>query len=155
VRTEAITGGPQRLAALMDVGDGDESWLGPSWSNGRLYFYKDSLGAGFVVYRFGPASDTYMSARAHTYLTGFAAIGERAYETTAAGDPRAGDTCPEDEGEPCAVRLSEPRSRSNPPELQYTCPETFQAVRRSNGTRSERSTRLQSVLCKRLGAGEG
>jgi hypothetical protein len=27
VRTEPVTGGPQRLLALMDVGEGDESWL--------------------------------------------------------------------------------------------------------------------------------
>ncbi len=108
VRTEAITGGPQRLLALLDVGEGDESWLGPSWSEGKLYFYEDSMGAGFVLYRFDPARDTYLSARAHTYLTGFSVIGERAYEATASGDPRAGSACLEEEVEPCVVRLSEP-----------------------------------------------
>jgi hypothetical protein len=108
VRTEAVTGGPQRLIALLGVGEGDESWLGPSWSNGKLYFYEDSMGAGFVLYRFDPAHDTYLSARAHTYLTGFSVIGERAYEATAAGDPRAGNVCFEGEVESCVVRLSEP-----------------------------------------------
>jgi hypothetical protein len=108
VRTEAVLGGPQRLVALLDVGEGDESWLGPSWSNGKLYFYEDSMGAGFVVYRFDPARDTYLSARAHTYLTGFSVVGERAYEATASGDPRAGNACLEEEVEPCVVRLSEP-----------------------------------------------
>ena len=106
VRTEPVTGGPQRLLALMDVGEGDESWIGPSWSEGKLYFYKDSTGAGFVVYRFDPARDTYASASAFTYLTGFSVIGDRAYEVTASGDPRAGNPCFEDE--PCVVRLSEP-----------------------------------------------
>jgi hypothetical protein len=106
VRTEAVTGGPQRLVALLGVGEGDESWLGPSWSNGKLYFYEDSMGAGFVVYRFDPAHDTYASAPANTYLTGFSVIGARAYEVTAAGDPRAGNPCFEDE--PCVLRLSEP-----------------------------------------------
>jgi hypothetical protein len=108
VRTEAVTGGPQRLLALMDVGEGDESWLGPSWSEGKLYFYKDSMGAGFVVYRFDPARDTYASAPAYTYLTGFSVIGDRAYEATAGGDPRAGNVCFEGEVESCVVRLSEP-----------------------------------------------
>jgi hypothetical protein len=108
VRTEAVTGGPQRLLALMDVGEGDESWLGPSWSEGKLYFYKDSIGAGFVVYRFDPARDAYLSAPANTYLTGFSVVGDRAYEATAAGDPRGGFACPEEPAESCVVRLSEP-----------------------------------------------
>ena len=108
VRTEAITGGPQRLVALLGVGEGDESWLGPSWSDGKLYFYEDSMGAGFLVYRFDPAKDTYVSARAHTYLTGFSVIGERAYEATAPGDPRAGGICGEEGITPCVVRVSEP-----------------------------------------------
>jgi hypothetical protein len=108
VRTEGVGGGPQRLIALISVGEGDESWLGPSWSNGKLYFYEDSMGAGFVVYRFDPARETYLSARAHTYLTGFSVIGERAYEASASGDPRAGDACLQEEVEPCVLRLSEP-----------------------------------------------
>ena len=107
VRTEAITGGPQRLIALLNVGEGDESWLGPSWSDGKLYFYEDSMGAGFVVYRFDPARNTYVSARARTYLTGFSVIGERAYEATAPGDPRAGGACGEEGLTPCIVRVSE------------------------------------------------
>jgi hypothetical protein len=107
VRTEAITGGPQRLIALLSVGEGDESWLGPSWSDGKLYFYEDSLGAGFVVYRFDPAHNTYASARANTYLTGFSVIGERAYEATAPGDPSTGGMCGEEGLTPCVVRVSE------------------------------------------------
>jgi hypothetical protein len=107
VRTEATTGGPQRLVALLSVGEGDESWLGPSWSNGKLYFYEDSMGAGFVVYRFDPAHNTYASARAYTYLTGFSVIGERAYEATAPADPRTGGMCGEEGLTPCIVRVSE------------------------------------------------
>ena len=87
VRTEAITGGPQRLIALLIVGEGDERWLGPSWSNGKLYFYGDPeaapTGPPYVVYRFDPAHNAYASARADTYLTGFSVVGERAYEATA------------------------------------------------------------------------
>ena len=43
VRTEAITGGPQRLIALLGVGEGDESWLGPSWSNGKDVYKRQLL----------------------------------------------------------------------------------------------------------------
>jgi hypothetical protein len=107
VRTEAITGGSQRLIALLAVGEGDESWLGPSWSDGKLYFYEDSMGAGFVVYRFDPAHNTYVSARADTYLTGFSAIGERAYEATAPADPETGVMCGEEGATPCVVRVSQ------------------------------------------------
>lgn len=107
VRTEAVTGGPQRLIGIIDVGEGDESWLGPSWSGGKLYFYEDSMGAGFKVYRFDPAGDTYASAPAHTFLTGFSVIGDRAYEATAGGEPTAGGACTYEE-EPCVVRMSEP-----------------------------------------------
>jgi hypothetical protein len=106
VRTEAITGGQQRLVALLGVGEGDESWLGPSWSDGMLYFYQDSVGAGFLVYRFDPAHNTYASVRTHTYLTGFSVVGERAYEATAPGSPGAGGTCGEEGVIPCVVRVS-------------------------------------------------
>jgi hypothetical protein len=91
----------------LGVGEGDESWLGPSWSNGKLYFYEDSMGAALVVYRFNPVSDTYARAHAGTYLTGFSMIGDSAYEATAPGDPRAGQVCGE-EGTPCLLRLSGP-----------------------------------------------
>jgi hypothetical protein len=63
-----------------------EYTLAPSSSEGKLYFYKDSIGAGFIVYRLDPARDTYASAPVFTYLTGFSVIGDRAYESTAAGD---------------------------------------------------------------------
>lgn len=111
VRTEGVAGGPQRLVALLSVGEGDESWLGPSWSGGKLYFYGDPAagahGVGFVVYRFDPTHNTYASARAHGYLTGFSVVGERAYEATAPGDPRTGGMCGEAGLTPCVVRVSE------------------------------------------------
>ena len=107
VRTEAVTGGPQRLIALLNVGEGDESWLGPSWFGGKLYFYEDSMGAGFLVYRFDPAHNTYARAHAHTYLTGFSVIGDRVYEATAPGDPQTGAMCGEEGLAPCVVRVSE------------------------------------------------
>ncbi len=105
VRTEAVNGEPQRLIALLGAGEGDESWLGPSWSGGKLYFYEDSMGAGFVAYRFDPAHNAYASARAHTYLSGFSVVGERAYEATGTGEPEG--VCGEEGLAPCVVRLSQ------------------------------------------------
>lgn len=107
VRTESIAGGSQRLIALLGVGEGDESWLGPSWSGGKLYFYENSSGAGFVVYRFDPATATYAKAPAHDYLTGFSVVANRAYEVTSPGNPSNGHVCGE-EAIPCVVRVTEP-----------------------------------------------
>ncbi len=107
VRTEPIDGGGQRLVALLGVGEGDESWLGPSWSGGKLYFYEDSSGAGFVVYRFDPATGAYAKAPAFSYLTGFSVVGDSAYEATSPGDPGSGIECGS-EAIPCVVRVSEP-----------------------------------------------
>jgi hypothetical protein len=107
VRTERIDGGPQRLVALLDVGEGDESWLGPSWSEGKLYFYEDSVGAGFFVYRFDPATGAYAKAPAYDYLTGFSVVAGRAYEATSPGNPEGGHECGE-EAIPCVVRVTDP-----------------------------------------------
>jgi len=111
VRTEAITGGPQRLVALLTVGEGDEQWVGPSWSEGKLYFYEDEDGTCgcTAVYRFDPARNSYARAHASAYLTGFSMIDNQAYEVTAPGDPRnGGNTCGEYENTPCTVLLSAP-----------------------------------------------
>jgi hypothetical protein len=110
IRTEAITGGPQRLVALITVGEGNEHWIGPSWSDGNLYFYEDEDGTCgcSAAYGFDPARNTYVRARASTYLTGFSMANDRqAFEATAPGDPQAGVVCGE-EIIPCVVRLSAP-----------------------------------------------
>ncbi len=110
VRIEPVMGGPQRLVALLDVGEGNESWLGPSWFGGKLYFYEDTNGttAG-AVDSFDPARDTYVSTPAYAYLTGFSMINSRqAYEATAPGDPRAGYICGQAQTTPCVIRLSAP-----------------------------------------------
>jgi hypothetical protein len=107
VRTETIGGGAQRLVALLGVGEGDESWLGPSWSDGDLYFYEDSVGAGFFVYRFDPATGAYAKAPAYSYLTGFSVVAGRAYEATSPGNPEGGHVCGE-EAIPCDVRVTDP-----------------------------------------------
>lgn len=110
VRTETVTGGPQQLVALMSVGEGDESWVGPSWAAGRLYFYETSQGAGAAVDGFDPVHDSYVAAHAATYLTGFAVIdgGRRAYEATFPGDPTSGVKCGDEGTAPCTLQLSDP-----------------------------------------------
>jgi hypothetical protein len=123
VLTEAVKGGPQHLIALEGVeeGGGETFWLGPSWSEGKLYFYADGLPECvehcIYVYGFDPTHDTYVRAFASTELTGFSmAAGLRAYEATAPGN---GETSPKAcaealKGEPagqlipCVVRLSDP-----------------------------------------------
>jgi hypothetical protein len=110
VRIEAVTGGPQRLVALLDVGEGNESWLGPSWFGGELYFYEDTNGTtDGAVDGFDPVRNTYVSAPAYAYLTGFSMINSRqAYEATAPGDPRAGYNCGQAQTIPCVIRVSAP-----------------------------------------------
>ena len=110
VRIEPVTGGPQRLVALLGVGEGNESWVGPSWFGGDLYFYEDTDGATVgAVDGFDPEHNTYVSAPANTYLTGFSMIDSRqAYEATAPGDPESGAMCGQEQATPCAIRVSAP-----------------------------------------------
>jgi hypothetical protein len=110
VRIEAVTGGPQRLVALIDVGEGDESWVGPSWFDGDLYFYEDTNGTTEgAVDGFDPAHNTYVTAPTYTYLTGFSMIDSRqAYEATAPGNPRSGEICGAEQATACAIRVSAP-----------------------------------------------
>ncbi len=68
VLTETVKGGPQRLIALEGVeeGGGETFWLGPSWSEGDLYFYADGLPECvehcIYVYGFDPSHDRYVRA---------------------------------------------------------------------------------------------
>ena len=132
VLTEAVKGGPQHLVALEGVeeGGGETFWLGPSWSEGKLYFYADGLPECveqcIYVYGYDPRRDTYVRAAAFTELTGFSmGSGHRAYEATASG--RGGATCaealksePDEELSPCVVRLSAPIAfRPIPPPISF------------------------------------
>lgn len=121
VLTEAVTGGPQHLIAVEGVeeGGGTTFWLGPSWSEGTLYFYEDGLPECvehcIYVYGFDPAHNRYLRASASAALSGFSmAEGRRAYEATAPGNGYATpEDCakaltPEEELTPCVIRLSSP-----------------------------------------------
>ena len=139
VLTETVKGGPQRLIALEGVeeGGGETFWLGPSWSEGDLYFYADGLPECvehcIYVYGFDPSHDRYVRATKYAELTGFSmAAGHRAYEATAPGNGQATPkACAEAlNGEPagaylitvipCVVRLSAPIAfRPTPPPIAF------------------------------------
>jgi len=135
VLTEALGGGPQHMIALEGVeeGGGTTFWLGPSWSEGKLYFYADGLPECvehcIYVYGFDPSHDKYVRATASAELTGFAmATGLRAYEATAPGHgyptpqecAQALESEPGGESIPCVVRLSAPIAfRRTPPPISF------------------------------------
>ncbi|HEV3047348.1 MAG TPA: hypothetical protein VGY13_08305 [Solirubrobacteraceae bacterium] len=109
VRVEGTEGGPQRLVAILNPGEGGESWIGPSWWDGDLYFFKNGEGPHPLVYRFDPRDGRYADTRGHRFLSGFSIIdGHRAYETTEySGGP---NSCGEEQSVPCSVLISEPLS---------------------------------------------
>ena len=133
VLTEAVKGGPQHLIALggVEEGGGTTFWLGPSWSEGKLYFYEDGLPECvehcIYVYGFDPSHNKYVRATAYAELTGFSmTAGRRAYEATAPGNGNATpEGCaealkagPGEELSPCVIRLSSPIAfRPAPPPI--------------------------------------
>ena len=112
VRVEGIAGGPQRLVALLVPGDG-ETWVGPSWWGGKLYFFKNGPGPAFregpdpFVYRFDPRHNRYARARSDSDVTGFSMLdGQHALEATTP-DTVEGLACREGGVVACVVRLSD------------------------------------------------
>jgi hypothetical protein len=114
LRTESVKGGPQKLVALNAIGESGQTWVGPSWAKGKLYFYKSCFGdpSGCVggragAYGYDPAGDTYVHAGGSTVLSGFAMDddGRRAYEATAPGFDLA---CDDADAKPCLLRLTDP-----------------------------------------------
>lgn len=116
VRTESINGGPQRLVALMTLGESGQAWIGPSWAKGRLFFYKSCFGdpsgcasGGGGVFGFDPRRNAYVQARSGTVLGGFAMDddGRRAYEVVR---PGFGRDCADADAEAgaCFLRLDGP-----------------------------------------------
>ena len=85
VRLEPVPGGPQRLIAAMNVGEGQQTWIGPSWANGSLYFYRScpfSCPKAQGAYRYTPESGAYAMAAGKYPISGFAmdGRGRRAFE---------------------------------------------------------------------------
>jgi hypothetical protein len=114
VRTESVRGGRQKLVARIVIGESGQTWVGPSWAKGRLYFYKSCFGdsSGCVggragAYGYDPARNTYVHASGSTVLGGFAMDddGRRAYEATAPGSDLP---CDDAGARPCLLRLTDP-----------------------------------------------
>jgi hypothetical protein len=114
VRTESIKGGPQRLVAIVHSGESGQTWVGPSWAKGKLFFYKSCFGdpSGCVgraggAFGFDPARGTYVHANGSTVLSGFAMDddGLRAYETVG---PSYDLACGDADARPCLLRLTDP-----------------------------------------------
>jgi hypothetical protein len=85
VRMEPVAGGAQRLVASMNVGEGAQSWNGPSWARGGLFFY---MSCPFACprqegpYRYDPVGGAYAKASTAGAIAGFAMddAGSRAFE---------------------------------------------------------------------------
>jgi hypothetical protein len=90
VRMEPVQGRPQRLVALMNVGEGGQAFVGPSWARGKLFFFKSCpCGSAQGAYRFDPNRGNYAKAQGTRPLAGFAIDddGRRAFEAL---DPTPG-----------------------------------------------------------------
>ena len=75
VRMESVRGGPQRLIASMNVGEGQQTWIGPSWAKGNLYFYRScpfGCPKAQGAYRYTPESGAYALAAGKYAISGFA-----------------------------------------------------------------------------------
>jgi hypothetical protein len=84
VRVDHLRGGPQHLVAILGIGIGSETYVGPSWFDGKLYFQYQGEGVRTFLYRFDPSSGTYWRSHSQEYLSGLAmADPNRAYEAEA------------------------------------------------------------------------
>ncbi|MDX6679140.1 MAG: hypothetical protein QOE31_3192 [Solirubrobacteraceae bacterium] len=75
VRVESVRGGAQRLIALMNVGEGQQTWIGPSWVGHDLFFYRSCPFAcprQEGAYRYDPDRRIYAYAPASIAISGFA-----------------------------------------------------------------------------------
>jgi hypothetical protein len=85
VRMQSVRGGPQRLVALMNLGEGNQSWNGPAWAGGDLFFYRScpfGCPGSEGPYRYDPDSGAYAKAPSAGAVAGFAMddVGRRAFE---------------------------------------------------------------------------
>jgi len=106
VRTESISGGPQRLVAMLGIGIGAESYVGPSWFGGKLYFQYQGGGVTFYLYRFDPSRRTYSRTLAHKYLSGLSMADANHAYGASAPEPNFGPPC--ETSHECDIWLSPP-----------------------------------------------
>jgi hypothetical protein len=95
VRMESVQGRPQHLVGLMNVGEGGQAFVGPSWARGKLFFFRSCpCGTGQRAYRFDPDRGSYARAQGILPLAGFAIDddGRRAFEAPDLGNSSRHDT---------------------------------------------------------------
>jgi hypothetical protein len=105
---ETVRGGRQRLVALMNIGEGGQAFVGPSWATGKLFFYKSCpCGRAQGAYRFDPDRGGYAKAPGARPLAGFAMDDEggRAFEALDPS-PNIGDR--DDTFDPTPLQLTGP-----------------------------------------------
>jgi hypothetical protein len=117
---ESVRGGRQRLVALINVGKSGQTWIGPWWAKGDLFFYKSCFsgcghGAG-GPYRYDPDSGAYAKAGQSTTVAGFAMDddGRRAFQAVGGFGY---EECDEPGAGPCLLQLTGPLrfTRTHPP----------------------------------------
>jgi hypothetical protein len=75
VRMQSVRGDARRLIALMNVGEGQQTWIGPSWAKQDLFFYRSCPFAcprQQGAYRYDPDRGSYALASAAIPISGFA-----------------------------------------------------------------------------------
>ena len=95
VRMESVQGRPQHLLGLMNIGEGGQAFVGPSWARGKLFFFRSCpCGTGQRAYRFDPNRGAYARAQGTRPLAGFAIDddGRRAFEAPDLGNEPRHDT---------------------------------------------------------------
>ncbi|HUR85995.1 MAG TPA: hypothetical protein VMY78_11675 [Solirubrobacteraceae bacterium] len=99
VRLQSVRGGPQRLIALLNPGEDQQTWIGPSWAKGDLFFYKScplGCAGSSGAYRYDPGSGAYAHERVRRSIpiSGFAMDDDarRAFEVLGLFGDRAGYT---------------------------------------------------------------
>jgi hypothetical protein len=92
-----------------------QNWIGPSWTNGNLFFVKTCLSCNGeeATYRYDPESASYAYASNRIRISGFAMDhdGRRAFQ--ALGFP--GDRAALAGEHKTALRLTDPLTRVRPP----------------------------------------
>jgi hypothetical protein len=99
VRMASLGGGSQRLLALMNVGEGQQTWIGPSWAKHDLFFYRTcpfACGRAEGAFRYDPDSRAFTHAPASLSVSGFAMDSDGAHAFEVLGLFGGRDDTPEE-----------------------------------------------------------
>jgi hypothetical protein len=99
VRIESVRGGSQRLLALMNVGEGQQTWIGPSWAQHELFFYRTcpfACGRAEGAFRYDPDRRAFAHAPVSLSVSGFAMDDDAAHAFEVLGLFGGRDDTPEE-----------------------------------------------------------